>query len=94
MTPGLWPGKRTTPAGCWVHDESDTLELWLSNSPSDVMVELEAVHPGVYLIHNDAPRSHTAVLEVMDALPVDRLRAEGIHIVRVGRLMTGTCTSA
>jgi hypothetical protein len=70
--------------GCWFHDESDTLELWLSGAPSVAVRELEAIHPGVYVIHNDAPRPHTAVLELMGALPVDRLKTEGIHIVRVG----------
>ena len=69
---------------CWWHEESDTLELWLSNAPSQVLQELEAIHPGVYVIHNDAPRPGTALLELRDALPVDRLKAEGIHIVGVG----------
>jgi hypothetical protein len=70
--------------GCWVHEESNTLELWLSDAPSDAVRELEAIHPGVYLIHNDAPRSHAAVLELMDAIPLERLKAEGIRVVRVG----------
>jgi hypothetical protein len=70
--------------GLRLRQESESVELWLFNAPSPVLEELEAMHPGVYLIHNDAPRPHTAVLELMDALPVNRLKAEGIHIVQVG----------
>jgi hypothetical protein len=70
--------------GCRLRQELESVELWLFNAPSEVLEELEAMHPGVYLIHNDAPRPYTALLELMDALPVDRLKAEGIHIVQVG----------
>ena len=49
---------------------------------------MEAVRPGVYLIH-DAPRPYTAVLELMDALPVRRLKAEGIRIVGYGPTQDG-----
>jgi hypothetical protein len=70
--------------GCRLRQELEAVELWLFNAPARVLQELEASRPSVYLIHNDAPRPHTAVLELMDALPVDRLKAEGIHIARVG----------
>jgi hypothetical protein len=70
--------------GLRLRQESESVELWLFNAPSPVLEELEAMHPGVYLIHNDAPRPYTAVVELVEALPVDRLRAEGIHIVGVG----------
>lgn len=75
--------------GCWVRQELEKLELWMCDAPSLVLQELDAMHPGVYLIHNDAPRTHTALLELMDALPVDRLKAEGIHVVRVGPTYDG-----
>jgi len=70
--------------GCWTHRDSNTLELWLASAPAELLAELEELHPRTYVIHNDAPRSEAALFELMDALPVDRLRAEGIHIVRVG----------
>ena len=75
--------------GCRLRQELEAVELWMCDAPSQVLQELDAIHPGVYLIHNDAPRPHTAVLELMDALPVDRLRAEGIRIVRVGPTRDG-----
>jgi hypothetical protein len=70
--------------GCRLRQESETVELWMCDAPSQVLQELDSMHPGVYLIHNDAPRTHSALLELRDAVPVDRLEAEGIHIVRVG----------
>jgi len=72
--------------GCRVRQELETLELWLCNAPAHILQELEAIRPGVYLIHNDAPRSEGAVFKLMDALGADRstLRAEGIHVVRYG----------
>lgn len=75
--------------GCRLRQESETVELWLFNAPWRILEKLEAMHPGVYLIHNDAPRPHTALLELMDALPVDRLKVEGIHIVGVGPTLDG-----
>ena len=41
--------------------------------------------------HNDAPRPYTAVLELMDALRVDRLalREEGINVVGFGPTQDG-----
>lgn len=70
--------------GCRMRQELEKLELWLCDAPPDVLQELEAIRPGAYLIHNDAPRPQGVLLELMNTLPVDRLKAEGIHIVRVG----------
>lgn len=70
--------------GCWTHRDTNTLELWLASAPPELLTELEELHPGIYVIHNDAPRSEAGLFELMDALPVDRLKAEGIRVVRVG----------
>jgi hypothetical protein len=75
--------------GCRVRQELEKLELWLFEAPSSVLAELEAIRPGVWLIHNDAPRTEAVLFELMDALPVDRLRAEGIHVVGVGPTQDG-----
>lgn len=75
--------------GCRVRQELEELELWLFNAPPQLLQRLQAIRPGVYMIHNDAPRPYTAVLELMDALPVDRLRAEGIRIVGYGPTQDG-----
>jgi hypothetical protein len=70
--------------GCWTHRDTNTLELWLASAPPELLTELEELHPGTYLIHNDAPRSEAALFELRDALPIDRLKAEGIRVVGVG----------
>lgn len=75
--------------GCRVRQELEQLDLWLFQAPSQVLEELEAARPGVYLIHNDAPRPYAAVLELMRALPVDRLKADGINVVGYGPTQDG-----
>ena len=75
--------------GCRVRQELEQLELWLFRAPSQLLQELEAIRPGVYLIHNDAPRPYTAVLDIMDSLPVDRLKDDGINIVGYGPTQDG-----
>ena len=49
------------------------------------------MHPGVYLLHNDGPRSKSAVFELMDALRAElpTLRSEGIDVVGFGPTQDG-----
>jgi hypothetical protein len=75
--------------GCEMRQELEMVELWLSNAPLQVLQELESMHPGAYLIRNDAPRPETVVFELRDSLDADRLRAEGIRIVRIGPTQEG-----
>ena len=75
--------------GCRVRQELEKLELWLFDAPSSVVAELEAIRPGVWLIHNDAPRTEAVLFKMMQGLPVDRLRAEGINVVGVGPTQDG-----
>jgi hypothetical protein len=72
--------------GCRLRQELEKLELWLCNAPAQVLHDLEALHPGIYLIHNDAPRSERGLFELMDVLDADlaTLRGEGINVVGVG----------
>lgn len=70
--------------GCWTHRDRNALELWLASASPELLRELEELHPGIYVIHNDAPRSEAALFELMDALPIDRLKAEGIRVVGFG----------
>lgn len=70
--------------GCCTHRKTKKLELWLASAPPDFLTELEELHPGTYVIHNDAPRSEAALFELRDSLPIDQLKAEGIRVVRVG----------
>jgi hypothetical protein len=70
--------------GCRVRQESESLELWLFEAPSQVLQELEAMRPGVYLIHNDAPRPRTAVDDLRDSFDWPARKAEGIDANVVG----------
>ena len=77
--------------GCRIRSESEAVELWLFEAPAQLLGQLKALHPGTYVIHNDAPRPETAVFELMDALRADllTLKAEGIHVVGFGPTQDG-----
>jgi hypothetical protein len=75
--------------GCWVRQESETLELWLCNAPTRVLLELEAIRPGIYLIHNDAPRPLSAIEELSKEINFVELKREGIDIVSHGPTVDG-----
>jgi hypothetical protein len=66
--------------GCRVRQESETLELWLRNAPAEVVQELAATRPGVYVIHNDAPRSRTELDEILALIDFAALNEAGISI--------------
>ncbi|SRR6266550_3986430 len=70
--------------GCRLRQELETLELWLFNAPLHVVQELEAMHPGAYLIHNDAPRPRTAVDDLRDSFDWAARKSEGIKANVVG----------
>lgn len=70
--------------GCRIRHDSKAVELWLFNASAQLLRQIEAMHPGTYVIHDDAPRSRSAVLEVMDALDPVPLKAEGIDVVGYG----------
>jgi hypothetical protein len=75
--------------GCRVRPESETLELWSCGAPPQVLQELEAIRPGVYAIHNDAPRTLTELLELMHSIDLSALRSEGIELNRIGPRLEG-----
>jgi hypothetical protein len=71
--------------GCIVHHPGPArMTLYLAHAPQAILEVLEALHPGVYVILNDAPRSSSAVLELMDTLEIEELHAHGIEVVQVG----------
>ena len=72
-----------------MRQESETLDLWLFDAPSDVLQELEAIRPGVYVIHNDAPRALSTVDDLRDSFDWAARKAEGIKAVAVGPTVDG-----
>jgi hypothetical protein len=70
--------------GCRLRQESETVELWMCDAPSQVVQELEAIHPGVYVIHNDAPNTLSELLKLMHSIDLSALRSRGIEVNRIG----------
>ena len=63
--------------GCRLRQELEAVELWMCDAPSQVLRELEASRPGVYLIHNDAPRPRTTVDDLRDSFDWAALEGRG-----------------
>ena len=70
--------------GCRLRQELEAVELWMCDAPSQVLQELEALHPGVYLIHNDAPHTLNERLTLMQSIDLSALRSQGIEVNRIG----------
>jgi hypothetical protein len=70
--------------GSRLRQESETVELWLCDAPPHVLRKLEAIHPGVYAIHNDAPRTFNELLELMHSIDLSALRSRGIEVNQIG----------
>jgi hypothetical protein len=64
--------------GCRVRQESETLELWLSSAPPQVLEEIQALRPGVYEIHNDAAHPLSELLALMKSIDHAALTDQGI----------------
>jgi hypothetical protein len=74
--------------GCWVRQESEALELWLFDAPAQLLHELEAARPGVYVI-DDAPRPLSAVDDLRDSFDWAGWKATGIKVSGVGPTQDG-----
>jgi hypothetical protein len=70
--------------GCRVRQESETVEVWLFDAPAPVVQELEAIRPGVYVIHNDAPRPLTALDDLRDSFDWAGWESKGVKATSVG----------
>jgi hypothetical protein len=70
--------------GCRVRQESETLELWLSDAPQEVLRELEAIRPDVYEIHNDAAHPLGELLALQKSIDHHALTSNGIKVHRIG----------
>ena len=73
------------------HHHLGTCEVYLANAPESVIDRLRAMHPGVYVIHNDAPRSLIAMEETIERIDMPALREAGCRFTGRARPSTGTC---
>jgi hypothetical protein len=71
------------------HHHLGTCEVYLANAPESVLSRLRAMHPGVYVIHNDAPRSLRQIEETIERIDVPALRDAGISIHQIGPTQHG-----
>jgi hypothetical protein len=70
--------------GCHVHQESETLELWLCSAPQEVLQELEAIRPRVYVIHNDAAHPVSELFKVQKSIDLAAVTSQGITVTGFG----------
>jgi hypothetical protein len=55
----------------------------LAGAPPQLLEEIEALHPGVCVIHNDAPHTLSQLLDVMHSIDLP-VRSRGIHVNQIG----------
>jgi hypothetical protein len=70
--------------GCRICSESEEVELWLCAAPAQLVGELHALHPGMYVIHCDAPRPQCVLDELRDSFDWQAWNAERVVVVSVG----------
>lgn len=75
--------------GVVIDDPNDQVIVYLSHAPQSVIDKLEHGRPGTYVIHNDAPRTLHAVMEIDHKIKPAALKAQGIHVVEWGPTQTG-----
>lgn len=75
--------------GLMNHHDEGTCEVFLANAPQSVLDQLQALHPGVYVIHNNAPRSRKEVEAIIERIDVLALRGEGMSIHGKGPTQDG-----
>jgi hypothetical protein len=71
------------------HHHLGTCEVYLAKAPESVLSRLRAMHPGVYVIHNDAPRSLREIEEIIKRIDVPALREAGLSIHQIGPTQHG-----
>ncbi len=75
--------------GARIDDAANHVVLYLAHAPQDVIDQLNAAHPGTYVIHNDAPRTAHALRVLQEAFDFKVLEPQGIQVVSVGPSVDG-----
>ena len=50
-----------------VNDSANTVDVYLASAPQSIIDQLQATHPGTYVIHNDATHSLSVLLRLQHA---------------------------
>jgi hypothetical protein len=66
-----------------VNDAGNTVDVYLANAPQSIIDQLQATHPGTYVIHNDAAHPLSQLLRLQHALKLGPLQtaAGSVNIV-------------
>jgi hypothetical protein len=75
--------------GAIVHPDTNSVELYLAAAPESVIGQLEAAHPGIYVIHDDAPHTSATLLRLKARLDRVALRAQGLDVTEWGPTADG-----
>lgn len=75
--------------GVVIDDAANKTIVYLDHAPASILSKLRASHPGTYVIHNDAPRTLHAVMELQRSLHWTDWKKRGIDIVQSGPTQTG-----
>jgi Trypsin len=71
-------------AGVVVDDDANVVDVYMAHAPLSVIDQLQAMHPGLYVIHNAAPSARSDVLARLSSLDVPALAARGVAVVSWG----------
>ncbi len=66
-----------------VDDAADKVDLYLASAPQSVLDQLQAKHPGTYVIYNTAAHPLSELRRIENALPAEELQSEGIDVERI-----------
>lgn len=75
--------------GAVVNTDLNTVTIYLAAAPQSVIDQLDASHPGTYVIHNDAPATLSTLRQLENSIDVFSLRSQGIDIVSIGPTSDG-----
>lgn len=79
--------------GAVVSDATTSVTVYLAHAPKSILDHLNRAQPGIYTIKNDAPRSSSALLKLMNSfslkLSLKALKAEGITVSGMWPTQTG-----
>jgi hypothetical protein len=75
--------------GVEVDGAANQVVVYLDHAPQSVIDRLNAAHPGIYIIHDDAPRTHATLMRLENSFNFEILEPEGIKVYSVGPSVDG-----
>ena len=76
-------------AGAKVDVVGKKVDVYLAHAPQSLVAQIEAMHPGLCVIHNAARNTLRKALALQESIDLTALRSEGIEVVRLGPTCDG-----